>query len=301
MPLFRRSARALLSGVPRQAHDAGARAPHLQICAHTDDDLYFMSPDLLQSIRAGIPVVSVYLTTGESDGINLAMDAPERPAAQPDFAGYSAARQHGICAAYAAMVTGDRRARWTRGTLRVRERVVAEINTLDGADVTLIFLNLRSCVSLPDQKLFNLWWQEKITKLGTLRPAGSPIPERADGRALTRDGVIGTLVDILREYEPAVVRIMNPDPERKRYNEHDDSVDYCDNTDHTAAAFFAMAALREYERGDPSRLPVVESYVGYCNQHLVDNLSAGAAAEKFEYLAVYGGEDGHECQMEPGA
>ncbi|MER0443718.1 PIG-L family deacetylase [Streptomyces sp. Edi4] len=278
---------------------AGQAAPHLQICAHTDDDLYFMTPDLLQSVRAGIPVVSVYLTTGEADGLNLASDDPARKTATPDYAGYTAARQHGIRAAYAAMVTGSRRAEWVRESLTVSEGAVAEINTLDEGRVTLIFLNLRTCVAMPDQKVLNLW-SNKISELGTLRPSGSPIPARSDGRTLTRDGVITTLADLLTAYRPAVVRVMNPDPDRTRYDSSNDTVTYCDNSDHTAAALFAMAALRVHEERDREHWPVVESYSGYCNKLQPDNLSPAAAAEKFHYLAIYGGEDGHDCRKGPG-
>ncbi|WP_328314797.1 PIG-L family deacetylase [Streptomyces sp. NBC_00442] len=274
-------------------------APHMQICAHTDDDLYFMTPDLLQSVRAGVPVVSVYLTTGEADGLNLASDDPARKTATPDYPGYTAARQHGIRAAYAAMITGSRRAPWVRETLDVSEGVVAEINTLEEGRVTLIFLNLRTCVALPEQKVLHLW-SNKITELGTLRPSDSPIPARGDGRTLTRDGVISTLADLLTAYRPAVVRVMNPDPDRTRYDSATDTITYCDNSDHTAAALFALAALRVYEARDQSHRPVVESYSGYCNKLQPDNLSPAAAAEKFHYLAIYGGEDGHECTKGPG-
>lgn len=298
MRMFKRLV-ANSSGAQRRRRGIDDRAPHMQICAHTDDDLYFMTPDLLQSVRAGVPVVSVYLTTGEADGINLSFSDPARKAAEPDYPGYTAARQHGIRAAYAAMVTGSRRADWKRGTLSVREGVTAEINTLADGQVTLIFLNLRTCVAMPDQKVLHLW-AERIEELATLRPTDSPIPAKSDGRTLTRDGVIDTLVDLMQQYEPALVRVMNPDPERTSYDAKTGSISYCDNTDHTAAAFFALAALRRYERTAPSRRPAVESYLGYCNKLRPDNLSAGAAAEKFHYLAVYGGEDGHECREEPG-
>ncbi|MFG2182615.1 PIG-L family deacetylase [Streptomyces abikoensis] len=297
MRLFKR--RKQDSGVPARGVCHSDWAPHMQICAHTDDDLYFMTPDLLQSVRAGIPVVSVYLTTGEADGINLSFSDPARKTAEPDYPGYTAARQHGIRAAYSALVTGSRRGEWTRDTLQVREGVTAEINTFGEGRVTLIFLNLRTCVAMPDQKVLHLW-ARNIEELATLRPAGSPIPEESDGRTLTRDGVIDTLVDLLQRYEPAVVRVMNPDPDRVSYEPESGSISYCDNTDHTAAAFFALAALRRYERTNPARKPAVESYMGYCNKLRPDNLSAASAAEKFHYLAVYGGEDGHECQKAPG-
>ncbi|KUL45746.1 hypothetical protein ADL22_11980, partial [Streptomyces sp. NRRL F-4489] len=299
MRLFRRSAPPQSAAGPDRPRTAGAPAPHLQICAHTDDDLYFMTPDLLHTVRAGLPVVTVYLTTGEADGINLAMDDPARKDAAPDYPGYTAARQHGIRAAYAAMATGSRRAPWTRETLTVRGGVSAEINTLDNGRITLVFLNLRTCAELPDDRIHHLW-HEEIAELATLRPTGSPIPADHDGRPLTRDGVIGTLTDLLRTYRPAVVRVMNPDPARTAYDAATDTVTPCDNSDHTATALFSLAALAAYERESPYHRPVVESYAGYCNKLQPDNLSATAAAEKFHYLAVYGGEDGHDCLKKPG-
>ncbi|WP_243087716.1 PIG-L family deacetylase [Streptomyces sp. 891-h] len=42
----------------------------LQIVAHPDDDLYFVNPETAQSLRSGRPLTTVYLTSGESDGVN---------------------------------------------------------------------------------------------------------------------------------------------------------------------------------------------------------------------------------------
>lgn len=277
----------------------GGLAPHLQICAHTDDDLYFMSPDLLQSVQAGIPVVSVYLTTGESDGINLAMDDPARPKAEPDYAGYTAARQHGIRAAYAAMVTGSRRAEWTRSTTPVSDGVTAEVNTLEEGRITLVFLNLRTGRGAQGSSLQGLW-NKQCKDLATLRPEDSPIPARRSGKPMTRSAVIETLADLLTQYQPALVRIMNPDPDRTAFDAKTETVTYCDNSDHTAAAYFALAALARYEATAPAAAPAVESYLGYCNKLRPNNLSPQEAARKFRYLAVYGGEDGHDCEQPPG-
>ncbi|WP_424217356.1 hypothetical protein ACN20G_35340 (plasmid) [Streptomyces sp. BI20] len=278
---------------------SGSGGPHVQICAHTDDDLYFMTPDLLQSLRAGTPLVTVYLTGGEGDGLNLASDDPARKTATPDFAGYSAARQHGIRAAYASMVTGNRRAEWTRATLETGTPVVGEVSTLDRGRITLIFLNLRSCTELRNERMLQ-FWNATIPDIRALRPTGSPIPPRADGRRMTRAGLITFLADLLDLVRPSVVRVMNPDSERTAYRAETDTVTPCDNTDHTAAALFGLAALRVHETRDTAHRPYVESYVGYCNKLRPENLSPAAAAEKFHYLTVYGGEDGHDCLKDPG-
>ncbi|MDX2920900.1 PIG-L family deacetylase, partial [Streptomyces sp. NE06-03C] len=55
------------------------RALVLQLLAHPDDDLYFMNPDTREALDAGTPLVCVYLTAGEADGVNKTPGAP-RPA-----------------------------------------------------------------------------------------------------------------------------------------------------------------------------------------------------------------------------
>ncbi|MEU8586876.1 PIG-L family deacetylase [Streptomyces sp. NPDC048664] len=273
-------------------------APHVQICAHTDDDLYFMTPDLWEAVEAGTPQVSVYLTTGEADGVNLAMDDPARKDATPDFPGYTAARQHGIRAAYAFMVTGDRRAPWERSTTRIGD-LTAEISTLEDGRITLIFLNLRTGRGAPEANLAALW-RKSSARIATLRPTSSPLPAREDGQSLTRDAVIDVLAEVLRRHEPSVVRIMDPDPQWTAVDKASGGITYCDNPDHTATALFAMAALERHEKSGRRRPAAVESYVGYCNKLRPRTLSPQQAARKFSYLTVYGGEDGHDCEQPPG-
>ena len=52
---------------------------YLHVIAHADDGIYFMNPDLEQSIRSGALSVTVCMTSGESDGRNA---APQDPAVQ---------------------------------------------------------------------------------------------------------------------------------------------------------------------------------------------------------------------------
>ncbi|WP_449345345.1 PIG-L family deacetylase, partial [Streptomyces narbonensis] len=75
-------------GVEAPAGADGASV--VQIVAHPDDDLFFMNPDTSQSIHSGNPLTSVYLTSGESDGVNAR--PRDAAGAQPDKAGYAEAR-----------------------------------------------------------------------------------------------------------------------------------------------------------------------------------------------------------------
>ncbi|MFD0346121.1 PIG-L family deacetylase [Kitasatospora aburaviensis] len=95
----RRSAVALLTTLaaalpvwstqPAAAESTSVNASVVQIVAHQDDDLLFMNPDLLNSIRSGTKTTTIYVTAGESN----------RKPAEP----YARNRQVGVQLAYAAM------------------------------------------------------------------------------------------------------------------------------------------------------------------------------------------------------
>ncbi|MFB7664196.1 PIG-L family deacetylase [Kitasatospora sp. NPDC056138] len=300
MKLFRRGSKRAdeqAQTAPADVVPTGpAPALHMQIVAHTDDDLYFMVPDLLHTVRAGIPVVCVYLTAGEADGRNVATSDPKRGDAPVDFEGYTTGRQAGLRAAYSAMVTGHRDAVWERGTRTIRDGVVAEVNTLtDGpAPITLIYLNLRMVQEdQPPARLRTLWTGE-VESEPTLRPTDSPIPGASGTYRMTREGLIGSLVDLLTEYRPTVVRTLDPDPDHLKYD--NGRAHYCDHEDHTASAQFAFTALRRYDTAGHHQPLVVESYRGYWNKLWPFNLSGAAFAEKMKYLNIYGGVDGHDCE-----
>ncbi|HJP74361.1 MAG TPA: hypothetical protein VJ914_08835 [Pseudonocardiaceae bacterium] len=138
---------------------------YLQIVAHMDDDLLFMNPDLQETINAGLPITSLYLTAGEAGTVPdpqhpggpgtvlptqigcrpqpVGSDAPSTFAiARADYAG---CRQEGSRAAWAQMCGVPNN--WIRKAITITNgswsREV-EVNTLSGttAPVTLIFVNL---------------------------------------------------------------------------------------------------------------------------------------------------------------
>ncbi|MFD0383022.1 PIG-L family deacetylase [Streptomyces stramineus] len=91
----------------------------LQVMAHPDDDLYFMNPDAEHIVRAGVPVVSVYVTAGEAVGQNWVEGMPPRasptrpPTPRPGTRG--CARPTRRCWAWTASRPG-RSPSWTSGT-----------------------------------------------------------------------------------------------------------------------------------------------------------------------------------------
>ncbi|MFD0597929.1 PIG-L family deacetylase [Catellatospora coxensis] len=216
-------------------------AAFLNICAHPDDDLYFLNPDVMQALDGGNAVTSVYLTAGEANGVNAQLGEGRKP--KPDFEGYAAARQYGIRAAYAAMATGNPDSAWRREVRHVGDAVYETATLAAAPHVTLAFLNLRAPVDGPGANRLEWLWDGRRDAQPYLRPTDSPLP--AAGR-LTRDEVFAILASLLDTAEPTVVRTLDPAPEHLKYSE--DDVEYSDHTDHLYAAWFAVEAVRRHRR-----------------------------------------------------
>lgn len=262
-------------------------AAFLNVCAHPDDDLYFLNPDVMHALDTGCVVTSVYLTAGEANGINAPQDD------RVDFEGYAAARQYGIRAAYAAMATGDPDSPWRRAVRRVGGAVYETATLAAAPHVTLAFLNLRAPVDAEDGGSNRLgWlWSGRRDAQPYLRPTDSPLP--AAGR-LRRDEVLGILTSLLDTEAPTVVRTLDPAPEHLRHRA--DGTEYSDHTDHLYAAYFALEAVRRHRRvtGGPVQL---QSYRGYFNKYWPRNLSPAVYERKFTYLDIYGWADDHPCAV----
>ncbi|MEU6367887.1 PIG-L family deacetylase [Streptomyces sp. NPDC046931] len=268
----------------------------LQIVAHPDDDLYFMNPATFQGLKAGTPTTTVYLTSGDASGRNPRPWQLE-PVAE-DRAAYGKARQNGIKAAYAAMVSGDRTAAWTPATLPTTGGALAEVYSLaDAPWVTLIFLNIRQhgTPEGPPRSLHALW-HEETEQVPTLVLHGGLVPETY---AYTRAGLVDTLAQILGIVRPTLVRTMDPDPDRlvhdEKFPQRHDHGDLADHCDHTAAALFSWLALDRYQGPAENRTFTVEAYRGYYNERWPHNLSPQAVSLKEYFLNVYGAADGYDC------
>lgn len=184
------------------------RALLMQILAHPDDDLYFMNPDTRQLLDAGTPLVCVYLTAGEADGVNKVPGAG-RPA--PDRAAYSSSRHQGLRQAYATLLGLGRFTPWQRSVVTLHGRHRAEINVLaNGARrVELIFLNTAMHTSHGRLGLPSLW-RDRHLVLRTVVAADSPL--RRAG-SYTYEGLVDVIAGLLERYRPTVVHTLDPDPD----------------------------------------------------------------------------------------
>ncbi|MYS79946.1 PIG-L family deacetylase [Embleya scabrispora] len=287
----------------RRAQDIATKTPApakvpasvMHVIAHADDDLYFMNPDVLATLGPDARSVTVVLTAGESDGRNFGRDDPRRTKGAPDRAGFTGARQNGARGAYALMALGDRTARWKRERLDTRG-AVAELNTLiDAPGVQLVFLSMHEAgmITAFSRNSLRALWENTLPRLGTLPAKGGLVTTAS---SFTRDSLLETLTDLMGHFRPTLLRTLDPDPETSPQGpDHVPTPD--DHQDHTAAALFALEALRRYQEGGaPGRPPtVVESYRAYCNAHWPHNLGSEGFGRKKKVLETYGWVDAWDC------
>ncbi|WP_424216810.1 PIG-L family deacetylase (plasmid) [Streptomyces sp. BI20] len=276
-------------------HDGTSGCRTLQILAHPDDDLYFMNPELEQSIDANDALVSVYLNCGESGGVNK---VPGRPRPAPDVPGYAGARRQGLRQAYSLMATGRTDSPWRMTAQPLPDGTAIEVDTLEQhPGITLVFLGIRQhgggsgpararAMGLPDL------WTNPTMRTSTLVSTGSPV---TTSHPMDREGLIAALAHLLDTHRPNLIRILDPDPDMqvhdKTFRKHHDQAGYSDHPDHTAAALFALAALERYKGPGPDKdAPyAVVPYRGYYNERWPDNLPRELIRAKGNVLNAYGG------------
>ncbi|GEB52083.1 PIG-L family deacetylase [Streptomyces cacaoi] len=268
----------------------------LQIVAHPDDDLFFLNPETAQSLRSGRPLTTVFLTSGEGDGVNAPRKnvrgaaAPARKRGERgDKAVYTEARQNGIRAAYAEMATGDRDAAWRRTVLRTAGGGRAELDTLRGhPDVRLVWNLLREAGSLTKHRPHSLYglWTGETRRLGSQLSSAGPVTGNFH---YTRAQLVDTLVGYLQRFRPTQIRMQDPTPGRLDRNGK-----YADHQDHFAGARFVQEALvRHADDAARGRAPhfTVSTYLGYFNGGLPHVLGGRTARGKLRTLETYAWAD----------
>ncbi|WP_327085717.1 PIG-L family deacetylase [Nonomuraea sp. NBC_01738] len=226
----------------------------VQVVAHTDDDLLFMSPDLYGAVVGGRPSVTIYLTAGEG---------PSGLEDHYDPVAYVRERQEGVRAAY-AYLAGVRDV-WRSRTL-VAGTVPVRVDTLrDRPAIELVF------AGLPDggdpradggHDALRRMWDGTACVHRFAGPSPNPCVSRQD--------VITMIRALLARYRPTVLRTLDPAPP----NPADD------HTDHVASARFAAAAA-------PGSHARVVSYRGYTMTRWPSNLTLRARLLKRAVFEVY--------------
>ena len=196
----------------------------VNVVAHQDDDLLFLSPDLWRDVRAGGCVTTIYLTAGDAGR----------------GADYWRARENGERAAYAQM-QGAADA-WTNDPLSVNGHTIASSTLVARPTIRLVFLRL------PDGNIDGRGFgRGGLQRLWS--GAASSLTSVDSGDSYSRDELVLTLRALLRSASPHTVRAM--DFRRAPYG-----FGSGDHSDHVATAYLTEAALGA---GNPA----LKGYLGY--------------------------------------
>jgi LmbE family N-acetylglucosaminyl deacetylase len=249
------------SVLPGSPSPRGWPARVLNVVAHPDDDLLFLSPDLLNSVRSGAAVRTAYLTAGD-DG---------RPEA------YWRGRERGIRAAYARMA-GVSDAWHEVGSGLPALTAVA----LDAAPkVCLMFFRL------PDGGHGHGFARHGHSSLPQLWLGEQGAINAVDGSAhYTRATLVDALAALVRRLRPQQVRTQD------FHGHFGDS----DHRDHHAVAFLARAASAAVAGEVRHELL---SYQDYATSGRPQNVADAALAAKMSTFGDYAAEDSQVCMRGP--
>jgi LmbE family N-acetylglucosaminyl deacetylase len=230
------------------------RVQVMHVVAHPDDDLFFMNPDVYQTIRAGVPTVTVYITASEISG---AGNTPEQKAKS---------LQRGVQDAYARMagvadVDPNAQEEWTGAPWTIGTRKVERFSLVSRPEVQLVFMNLH------DANLGNVYdWGATDT---TVIPTGSTVASYS----YNKSNVTSVLLSMLNSYQPTVLRYQDPLPDGRYTPDH---------VDHYAGARFVTDATAQYT-GPVVRVP----FRDYNIANAPRNLNTQETADKTNFFNVF--------------
>ncbi|KAL2787381.1 putative deacetylase LmbE-like domain-containing protein [Aspergillus keveii] len=239
---------SLTLGILLSAYVTPALCQILNIVAHQDDDLLFLSPDLLHYIQSGHKVRTIFLTAGDS-GMN---------------ANYWQGRERGARAAYALM--SDAPDIWTEKDAGIPGHEAPLFTLNQDPNVSLVFLRL------PDGHLqgqgFDVTGNESLQKLweGVI----PSIRTISGSSSYTKDELLKALISLMVDFGPERVNTLD------YVHPYGDG----DHSDHHSAAFFVAEAVKSYETN-----PMLMGYMGYPVINETANIAGTDLLEK--QLAFY--------------
>lgn len=241
---------------PAEVGAASCSRNVLVVAAHQDDDLFFMSPDILTDVANGTCLTVVYVTAGD--------------AGEPEA--YWQEREKGPQAAYSTMLGVPADQPWTTTTSEYAGHSVATAISPGAGAVTLLFLRL------PDGGLsgqgFSRYGSTSLSKLwsGAIGSIGT-----VDGSSTySKSDLTATMSAIVHAADPSIVRTQ------------DARDDQGDHPDHSAVGRLANAALDGYA-GE------VVSYRGYNTAQEPANVAGDQLVAKTAALQAYAAHDPFLC------
>ncbi|MEU5976222.1 ricin-type beta-trefoil lectin domain protein [Streptomyces sp. NPDC047315] len=225
--------------------------------AHPDDDVFFLTPEIRRTVRAGCPVDTVYLTAGDG-GITDPGRARE----------YADSREYGVRAAYAEMA--ETANEWQRADVQadgVRVRSYRLVDRDRDADVRLTFLDLHD--GMPHGGHPN-----SLRRLYEGRQ--SAVTAFRGDASYTEDSLVATVSGLLKVSGAERILTMDHDHASFAFG----LGGRVDHSDHGIGARYVRRA--GYALGVP-----VTTYLGYTMSPLRANLTPGQVAEKDEVVRWY--------------
>lgn len=237
----------------------------MSVVAHHDDDLLFLSPDLITSLRSGACLRAIYLVASDYHG-------------EKTRESYLLAREKGLRAAYARAV-GRSVDEWHEGTV-----------TINGHDLPLFTLGDQLSVvefRLPDNAA------SYTGPHGVVRPGGlgrlydddERLQDYYGRNSYDRKELIATLSAAIDDVDPGVVRTTDPSAD-----EHGgtDYIDY--HVDHVRTARLVGDAVARLQRR-----PQLDYYVDYANRYAARNLPTQVVSDKLDLFRTFAYYDTDIC------
>ena len=238
----------------------------LNVVAHQDDDLLFLSPDLLHDIQSGNCVRTVYLTAGDAGNSQY----------------YWLSRQHGSEAAYSRM-TPQNDDIWIERIIKLATKQYVTIaSPKNNPKISLIFMHL------PDGNTngsgFKAYNYESLAKLASGHIATMTSVDAQS--QYTSAQLLASLITLMDYYQPKIVRTQSTQHALKANQ-------YLDHSDHNTAGSYGQLAFKKYRGAASSSL---FSYFGYGIHAMPPNVSPADYQQKQAAFLKYAQFDGGVCQ-----
>jgi LmbE family N-acetylglucosaminyl deacetylase len=234
----------------------------MNIVAHQDDDLLFLSPDLIHNIKAGYCVRTVYVTAGDAG----------------HDSSYWLGREQGSQAAYSAMsgVTGP----WIQRVVDLTDQEYIRVSNPQKDDyISLIFLRL------PDGNLkgqgFSSSHYESLARLESGRI--SSIHSVTGQSVFTSSQLTDALALLIRTYGPSEIHTLSTSDSGSATSDHND---------HMAVGRFTRKA---YQKNTDQTPASIRFYLGYSDRQMPANITGADFQEKQSVFLTYAQFDGAVC------
>lgn len=246
--------------VPRASAAPGCPAgTAMNVVAHQDDDLLFMSPMLISAIRGGLCVRTVYVTAGDAN----------------DSAAYWKSREAGVKAAYAQLAGVANT--WSTADAGIAGHPIPVATLSGSANVSLAFMRLPDGVGGGTGG--STYGFESLQKLysgviGTITAVDK-------SSSYTLSTLQGTLLALMYSYQPNQIATLD----------FASGYGAFDHSDHLTVGSLVLAAQRNYS------LPhTITGFQGYGISRRPSNVAGTDLTTKTKAFLTYAQFDPRSCQ-----